>query len=259
MGKPKVGIFGLTGCAGDQLVILNCEDQLLQLVDSIDIRDFLMASSAVDSECLLDIAFVEGAVLSTRDERRLKRIRERCGLLVAIGTCAVWGGIAAMDRGRDREELLRDIYGEMARMYDTQPARALGEVVKVDVNISGCPIEKEQFLSGVSNLLNSDPPVFPEYPVCTECKLRENECLLLDRSAECCGPLTVAGCRARCPELGVPCVGCRGPCDNINVKSAIAMFEEKGVSLEQIAYKLRTFAPTPVEARAESRTSNHEK
>ena len=36
MSKPTVGIFGLTGCAGDQLVILNCEDQLLDLVSLID-------------------------------------------------------------------------------------------------------------------------------------------------------------------------------------------------------------------------------
>ena len=49
MGKPTVGIFGLTGCAGDQLAILNCEDQLLDLVSFIDIRDFLMGSSGNDT------------------------------------------------------------------------------------------------------------------------------------------------------------------------------------------------------------------
>ena len=27
--KPRVGIFGLTGCAGDQLQILNCEGNVL--------------------------------------------------------------------------------------------------------------------------------------------------------------------------------------------------------------------------------------
>ena len=243
MGKPTVGIFGLTGCAGDQLVILNCEDQLLEIVGALDIKDFLMASSDVDSECPLDIAFVEGAVLSLRDEKTLKRVRERCELLVAIGTCAVWGGIAAMDRGKNRDVLLRDIYGDMATRYDATPSRALHEVVKVDLNVSGCPIEKEQFLSGVSNLLNSDLPVFAGYPVCMECKLRENECLLRDGSEVCCGPLTVAGCGARCPELGIPCFGCRGPCDDANVKSAIAMFEDKGIALEEIANKLRTFAP----------------
>jgi len=66
MNKPALGIFGLTGCAGDQLAILNCEDRLLDIVALVDVRDFLMASSANDAACSLDIALVEGAVVSER-------------------------------------------------------------------------------------------------------------------------------------------------------------------------------------------------
>ena len=51
MSKPTVGIFGLTGCAGDQLVILNCEDRLMDIVALLDVRDFLMASSENDQAC----------------------------------------------------------------------------------------------------------------------------------------------------------------------------------------------------------------
>jgi sulfhydrogenase subunit delta len=249
MNRPTAGIFGLTGCAGDQLVILNCEDELLDLVSLLDVRDFLMATSDNDVRCDLDLALVEGAVLSKRDEAKLRRIRERSRTLVALGTCAVWGGVAAMDRDKDRTRLLKDVYGDLGEEYDSQPTRALSEVVKVDLNITGCPIQKDQFLSAVANLLNGDPPVFPEYPVCTECKLRENNCLLIDRGELCCGPLTVAGCNARCPGLGIACVGCRGPASDVNVKSALVMFEEKGIPRELIAGKLRTFAPVaPVEA-----------
>jgi len=242
MGKPRVGIFGLTGCAGDQLVILNCEDQLLDLVTALDIRDFLTASSANDAGCGLDVALVEGAVLSQRDEEQLRRIRARTKLLAAIGTCAVWGGVAAMDGNGNRAKLLEDVYGGLGSSYDSTPARALHEVVRVDLNISGCPIEKEQILAAVANLLNGNPPVYPAYPVCTECRMRENNCLLVEKDEVCCGPLTVAGCNARCPELNVPCVGCRGPADDANVNSALAMFVEKGVSRERIAMRLRTFA-----------------
>ena len=112
MGKPTVGIFGLTGCAGDQLAILNCEDELLDLVSFIDIRDFLMGSSGNDTGCALDVALVEGAVLTERDAETLRAIRKRSGLLVALGTCAVWGGVAALDRGADRPKLLQEIYGD---------------------------------------------------------------------------------------------------------------------------------------------------
>jgi coenzyme F420-reducing hydrogenase gamma subunit len=243
MGKPTVGLFGLTGCAGDQLVILNCEDQLLDLVGVLDIRDFLMASSANDADCELDLALVEGAVLSKRDEEKLMRIRQRSQALMAVGTCAVWGGVAAMDRTADRARLLRDIYGEQGAQYDSLPARALHEVVKVDLNLAGCPIEKGELLSAIASLLNGDRPISSDYPVCAECRMRENNCLLIEKAQVCCGPLTLAGCEARCPALGIPCVGCRGPADDANVASVLTMFGEKGIPREAIAAKLRTFAP----------------
>jgi coenzyme F420-reducing hydrogenase gamma subunit len=118
--------------------------------------------------------------------------------------------------------------------------------VKVDFHLTGCPIEKEQFLSAVANLLNGDIPLLPQYAVCVECKFRENNCLLLEKGEICCGPLTVAGCNARCPALRIPCVGCRGPADDANVASAMAVFGETGVSREDIIRKLGMFAPEGV-------------
>jgi coenzyme F420-reducing hydrogenase gamma subunit len=246
MSKPTVGIFGLTGCAGDQLVILNCEDRLLDLVSLLDFRDFLMASSDNDEQCELDLALVEGAVMSRRDELLLKRVRERARTLVAIGTCAVWGGVAATDGNGRRAALLREVYGPLGATYDSLPARPLHDFVKVDVHLTGCPIEKEQFLSAVANLLNGDIPLLPQYAVCVECKFRENNCLLLEKGEICCGPLTVAGCNARCPALRIPCVGCRGPADDANLASAMAVFGETGVSREDIIRKLGMFAPEGV-------------
>ena len=64
--KPKIGIFGLTSCAGDQLAILNCEDELILLASALDIRDWEMAQTNTDKTSQLDIAFVEGVdTLST--------------------------------------------------------------------------------------------------------------------------------------------------------------------------------------------------
>jgi len=246
MSKPTVGIFGLTGCAGDQLVIVNCEDQLLDLVSLIDIRDFLMATSANDTSCQLDVALVEGAVLTNKDAEKLRAIRQRAKVLVALGTCAVWGGVAAMDRGADRRKLLEEVYGETGLSYDSVPAQALDEIVKVDLKITGCPIEKEHFLAAIANLLNGNAPLYPQYAVCTECRMFENNCLLIERGEICCGPITAAGCNARCPELRVACVGCRGPASDANAASWLAALEEKGVDRQVIANRLRTFAPQGV-------------
>jgi sulfhydrogenase subunit delta len=55
--------------------------------------------------------------------------------------------------------------------------------------------------------------------------------------------MTAAGCKARCPELNIACVGCRGPSNDANLKSALAMFKEKGFALQDVANKFRTFAP----------------
>ena len=105
--KPRVGIFGLTGCAGDQLQILNCEDELLHLIERIEIVDWVMAKSENDHEGALDIAFVEGVVATERDLDALRQIRGRATTLIAIGTCAVWGGLPAMKNAIDRDVLAR--------------------------------------------------------------------------------------------------------------------------------------------------------
>jgi coenzyme F420-reducing hydrogenase gamma subunit len=243
MNRPTVGIFGLTGCAGDQLAILNCEERLLDLVTLLDIRDFLTASSANDTACPLDIAFVEGSVSSRRDEASLRSIRARASTLVALGSCAVWGGPAAMDRAADRPHLLQQVYGDAGGRYDSTAARALHEVVQVDLSITGCPVEEDQVVQAIGNLLNGDPPLLPEYPVCAECRMRENPCLLIDSGEPCCGPVTAAGCNARCPSLRVACVGCRGPIADANAPSLLAAMETGGHDRERMTARLRIFAP----------------
>ena len=148
-----------------------------------------------------------------------------------------------MDRDVDRNLLVSDIYGATGHQFDALPARPLHEVVSVNVKITGCPIEKHELLAAIASLLNGDTPNVPEYPVCTECRLRENRCLLLHDGLGCLGPITAGGCRARCPSLGVPCIGCRGPARDANVEAAIDVFEEHGFLRESIRRRLQTFAP----------------
>jgi coenzyme F420-reducing hydrogenase gamma subunit len=250
MGRPTVGIFGLTGCAGDQLALLNCVDELLALIDRLDVRDFLMAASGNDVEARLDVALVEGAVLSRRDEDTLRAIRARSGVLVALGTCAMHGGIPVMDRGRDRAALLRAVYGERGLAYDALPARALHEVVPVDLAVPGCPVEKGELLAALGHVLRGDPPLPRDQPVCVECRIRENGCLLDRPSGFCLGPLTPGGCDARCPSLGIGCVGCRGPLADANHASALALYEERGIGRSVAARRMHTFSPAPPEAHA---------
>ena len=252
--KPKIGIYGMSGCWGEQIAILNCEDQLLDIVGAVDIVDFLGGSSVNDTESRLLISFVEGSVANAREEAKLRQVRDRSDLLVAVGSCACFGGVSAMDAKAPRPEVIQQVYGKNgpAATWDIGPHRPLSDFVKVDLAIPGCPMETADFVRAVSALLNGDLPLMPAYPVCVECKMKEQECLLVVRGLPCAGPVTVAGCGARCPGYNIACIGCRGPVDEANMGSIEKIFEQKELPKEQIKLKLRVFA-APVLDKTENR------
>ncbi|MHB0886137.1 MAG: NADH-quinone oxidoreductase subunit B family protein [Bacillota bacterium] len=241
MAKPKVGIFGLTSCAGDQLVVVNLEDELLDVVGAIDLRSFIMAASnPVEDE--FDVALVEGSVVTAEDEERLREIRAKSKLLVAIGTCAVWGGIPGALNDLGRNALYRIVYGTDEDLFKASVARPLKAVVPVDFTLPGCPIEKHQLLEALASLLHGDLPIAHSAPVCLDCRFNENLCLLKAKGQLCLGPVTAGGCRARCPSHGLPCEGCHGPVEEANFASEVAILQEKGFSRERIARAIRNFA-----------------
>lgn len=236
----KVGIFGFTGCAGCQLMILNLEDELLDVAQKLEICEFPMASSEM-REQVLDVAFVEGSITTEEQKRELEEIRKRSKILVAMGNCATFGGVQAISTQLSTpEERLKEVYGEV--LWKIEDSRPLSEFVKVDLELFGCPIEKGEFMELVKYLLKGYLPPARDYPVCLECKFRDNECLLLKKEI-CLGALTTGGCGARCPSLKVPCLGCRGVLrDEAKIKSAIKLFEENGVPPEDVKRILRIFS-----------------
>jgi len=243
MSKPRLGIFSLTGCAGDQLQILNMEDELLDLVSRFLIVDFQEGSSYKE-DGPVDVAFVEGTVSTVHDLEKLKEVRERSKVLIAFGNCAIEGCIQAM-RNKDSTlaEKLKDVYNVEPGYFDALESKPISEYVKVDLSIPGCPVEKTETLMAVTSILHGDKPSPFTYPVCVECKLNEYPCVIVEDNKSCLGPVIKAGCNARCPGLGLDCIGCRGPVKDIgNFAAEYKMLLERGFSENDIMNKLKLFS-----------------
>lgn len=243
MKKLRLAIVGLTACSGCQLTLLNCEEELPGLLDRFEFRFFPMACSPALMEREYDAALVEGCVSMPYERELLKELRDRSRYLIAVGTCAVWGGVAALRNGENRELLRQQVYGQSpvaAEMFEPVPLRS---VVRVDAFVCGCPPEKEELLGMLAGLTLGALPVEIDYPVCAECRMRENICLLAERDQLCLGPLTVGGCKARCPSMSVPCEGCRGAVPEGNLAEALEIFAQKGFDRKTVMERLRRFWP----------------
>lgn len=242
MAKPKVAFYSFSGCEGDLLTIIHCEDELLDIFNAVDIRSFRMASSDVHDDEELDVAFVEGSITHEHQAEELKSIRSRSKVVVALGSCACFGGPQAARMGYgDWPERFKKVYGGV-KLTVTKPfeSRPIEDYVEVDYNIPGCPIDKHQLFLALTRLVRGMPIELSAFPVCTECKWNENECLLLSGKL-CLGPVTASGCDSRCPNHGLPCIGCWGPTAEANVASEIKLLKEKNFPAEDITNKLRLF------------------
>jgi coenzyme F420-reducing hydrogenase gamma subunit len=234
--KPKIGVFGFTGCEGCQLQIANKEETLLDLLGAIEVLNFRLISS--DKQDGYDIAFVEGSITTEDEVLRLKKIRAQAKILVAIGACACLGGVNNLRERFTLADTVKEVYG--AHPIETGPVRKVSDVVSVDIELPGCPISKPEFEWLVRHLILGLELQFPQYSVCVECKQRFNACVF-DLGMICLGPVTRAGCNAICPSNYLGCWGCRGPADEANFESLVEILRDNGFSEQQIAERAQFF------------------
>jgi coenzyme F420-reducing hydrogenase gamma subunit len=216
------------------------EEEILDLLTVIDPVEWREAISNQSDE--YDIAIVEGSITRPEDEERIKAIRERAGVLVALGACATIGGVNKLKNNFEIDDVKTTVYGGDAGMdqLETATVKALDEVVKVDFKIEGCPINPEEFTYVVRCLLAGKTPVIPNHPVCVECKMKEN-CCRYEYGEVCLGPITRAGCGALCPSNGFWCFGCRGYVKDANVQAAKEVMAQYGKTMEDLQEKMLLF------------------
>ncbi len=245
--KPKVAFFDFAGCEGCQLALLNCEDVLLDLLEVVELVEFREALS--ERAPRYDIAFIEGSIHREEDIERLRDIRARAKLLVALGACACNGNVQARANLMAPAQNFERVYGEEARdrvqvsprywpLWAHTRVRAVHEVVAVEYSLRGCPMVAEEFLALVKAIVTGQIPRQPANAVCVECKKNGNECVY-DRGLACMGQIAYGGCDAVCINGGHVCDACRGLLPYANLDAHRALLRQLGIEEREIAHRYR--------------------
>ncbi len=215
--KPKIAIVSLTSCEGCQFVLLDLGQRFLDFVKTVEMVDFRLIEDEEDSGADLDLVLVEGNPVTDANVKLLKQVRKRSKLLVAMGNCAAMGGIPEIKNYQEKNNTIKHVY-KYIQGISNPPIKEIDNFVKVDFILPGCPINGEEFLKYVPELLKGNIPAIQDRPVCVECKQNGNRCLLLD-GKPCFGPMILGGCDSVCLNAGMACQGCRGLRPNGNIKA----------------------------------------
>jgi NAD-reducing hydrogenase small subunit len=174
MAKPKVATTSLAGCFGCHMSFLDIDERILRLVELVDfdkspIDDF----KEFTGPCA--IGLIEGGCCNEENVQVLRDFRRHCEVLIAVGDCAIMGGIPAMRNTVPLEECLEEafckgptVYNPSGRIPDDPEIPLLlnrvypcHEVVKIDYFLPGCPPSADTLWEALVALLNGRPLALP--------------------------------------------------------------------------------------------------
>ena len=168
--KITIASDWMAGCAGCHMSFLDIDERIVDIIEKADLTSTPITDLKHPSAEGVDVGILEGAVNNSSTEHVAKQMRERCKILIALGDCAVFGGIVTMRNFVRTEDALRRAYiesestveGRIPRHEDLavmQNARALDQVVPVDIYIPGCPPSADAIYYVLSELLAGRQPV----------------------------------------------------------------------------------------------------
>ncbi len=165
--KPKVATVWLDGCSGCHMSFLDLDERLVDLAGLVDV----VHSPVVDPKDFPEgvaVTLVEGAVSSDHDLHLAQIIRQRSGLVVSLGDCAVTSNVPSMRNPYPAAQLLSRAYVENATLNQSPPteyvpplqpqSRPLHEVIDVDLFLPGCPPPADAIHFAITEVLAGRTP-----------------------------------------------------------------------------------------------------
>lgn len=170
MGKIKVASQWLEACAGCHMSFLDIDERIVELFKHIELTSSPITDLKHPPEEGVDVGILTGGIGNEDELKEAKMMRERSKILIAMGDCAVTGGICTMRNFFDTEEVLRRGYietestvdGEIPEHPDLPPltdkVKGVGDVVPVDIYLPGCPPTADAIWFVLTELLAGRKP-----------------------------------------------------------------------------------------------------
>ena len=167
--KLKIATCSLAGCFGCHMSLLDLDERLFDLTERMELDRSPLTDIKELGEC--DVGLIEGGVCNAENVHVLMEFRARCKILVAIGACALNGGIPAMRNQFDLKECLEESYMRGIGLVNAQipndpeiplllnKVHPLHEVVKIDYFLPGCPPSADTIWTFINELLSGQPIV----------------------------------------------------------------------------------------------------
>ena len=165
--KLKIATCSLYGCFGCHMSLLDLDERLFELTERVELDRSPLTDIKELGKC--DIGIIEGGVANVENVHTLLEFRARCKILVAMGACALSGGIPAMRNQYDLKDCLEESYTRGIGLVDAQipndpeiplllnQVHPLHEVVKIDYFLPGCPPSADTIWTFVNQLLSGQP------------------------------------------------------------------------------------------------------
>jgi NAD-reducing hydrogenase small subunit len=165
--KLKIATTSLCGCFGCHMSLLDIDERLLELAKIADFDRSPITDIKHFGPC--DVGLVEGGVCNSENVHVLREMRAHCKVLVAVGACAINGGLPAERNHLDVGQVLKKVYGDMPGVQSKVPndpelpllldkVYPINEIVRVDYFIPGCPPSGDTLWKYLTDLIGGRQP-----------------------------------------------------------------------------------------------------